>query len=627
MALAFVCPGVVPQRSCCQGPLQGPAKQGLLRRRGRNARACLPSEMPGVPSKLGALAARIAECPRRTQRYLALIELGKRLPQLPEHLRSEDTRVQGCTSTVHVHVTRHQYSANRVRLAGAADAQVARGFLALLMLGLDGAQVHEVLALKLQDLANAVQLELSLAPSRAVGFASILDALQARVRSLVAIHEHGDTQPVNEPVSSALSAKTSDLLASEPAAIRWSSVQPQDVAMLLSGGVDSSVAMRLIMESGARPRPYYLKIWLEDELAHLGECPWEEDIAYATAVCEQAGVSLETVPLQREYWDRVVSYTIAEARAGRTPNPDVICNSRIKFGAFFDKIGQHYQSVATGHYARTEANDATGLVQLRVSSDSIKDQTYFLAHLSQRQLARVEFPVGAYCKDDVRVLASKYDLPNRARKDSQGICFLGKLKFDDFLEFHLGSEAGPMVEYETGVTVGIHKGFWFYTLGQRKGLGLSGGPWYVASKDPTENTVYVTRRYDDPDKTRDVLEFAAVSWISGSWPEDLGRDGASCELQVKTRHGPNFVYALVTRKSSSTGEVQLRSRDKGLAPGQFVAFYRDGICLGSGIIASDRELLHAHRRSGELARKTLQAHRLAPQLADIFKEEGTVGRS
>jgi tRNA-5-taurinomethyluridine 2-sulfurtransferase len=566
------------------------------------------TEIHVLPPSLATLAAEIAKHASGAPRYLALIDVGRRLTQMPDELQTADTRVPGCTSVVHVHVALEPVGGEPVlRLCGAADAQVARGLVALLVLGLDGALARDVLSLAVADVANAAQLELPSAPSRAVGFASVLATIQARVRSLLSDAEQNGVEDVELLSKATPTTEDAIIPNAVSAAVRWSSVQPHDVAVLLSGGVDSSVAMRLVMESGARPHPYYLKIWLEDELAHLGQCPWEEDIACATAVCDQARVSLQALPFQRDYWDRVVSYTIAEARAGRTPNPDVMCNSKIKFGAFYDQIGRHYPSVATGHYARTDVNDATGLTRLLLSEDGLKDQTYFLAHLSQEQLAHAQFPIGHYRKDEVRELACKYNLPNRSRKDSQGICFLGKLKFDSFLQYHLGIESGSLVEYETGITVGTHRGFWFYTLGQRKGLGLSGGPWYVASKDPSENIVYVSRRYDDPEKARDKFDFEAVSWISGMWPKGLSEDGCSTDLLVKTRHGPVVTRCIVCRTSEWTGRVQLYARDKGLAPGQFAAFYKDDVCLGSGIISNDGALLLAHQMNGEVTQKQLQA--------------------
>src|SRR4030067_2342068 len=211
-------------------------------------------------------------------------------------------------------------------------------------------------------------------------------------------------------------------------------------AILLSGGVDSSVALRLLKDEGHQITAFYLKIWLQDEFSFLGECPWEEDLKYARGVCEQANVPLEVIPLQTEYWDNVVSYTIEEIKEGRTPNPDIFCNSLIKFGQFYDKIDSSFEKVASGHYARVEKSNIR--YQLKKSPDPVKDQTYFLAYLTQDQLSRAYFPIGIYKKEEVRKLALKFDLPNKERKDSQGICFLGQIKFNDFIKHHLGEKKG-----------------------------------------------------------------------------------------------------------------------------------------------------------------------------------------
>ena len=197
--------------------------------------------------------------------------------------------------------------------------------------------------------------------------------------------------------------------------------------MLLSGGVDSSVALKLLLDQGYTVRAFYLKIWLEDEIAHLNECPWEEDLTYAQQVCSQLNVPLEAISLQKEYWDEVVSYTFQEAKQGRTPNPDVMCNSRIKFGVFFDYIGRYFSKVATGHYAQV-ANEEGGIATLLTSPDPIKDQSYFLSNLNQSQLSKCLFPIGHLKKEKVRQLAEHFELATQRRKDSQGICFLGKKK-------------------------------------------------------------------------------------------------------------------------------------------------------------------------------------------------------
>ncbi|MEL6822267.1 MAG: tRNA 2-thiouridine(34) synthase MnmA, partial [Calditrichota bacterium] len=251
--------------------------------------------------------------------------------------------------------------------------------------------------------------------------------------------------------------------------------------MLLSGGVDSSVALRLLKDQGHDVTAFYLKIWLQEEFSFLGECPWEEDLKYARGVCEQADVPLEIVSMQDEYWNSVISYTIDEIKAGRTPNPDMFCNNMVKFGQFIDKIDPSYEKVASGHYARVV--EVNGRAELRMTPDPIKDQTYFLAYLSQQQLSRALFPIGEYTKAQVRDLAAKYDLPTQDRRDSQGLCFLGQIRFSDFIKEHLGVMKGDLIEIDTGEKMGEHNGYYYYTIGQRQGLGLSDGPWYVVQKD------------------------------------------------------------------------------------------------------------------------------------------------
>lgn len=345
-------------------------------------------------------------------------------------------------------------------------------------------------------------------------------------------------------------------------------------AVLVSGGVDSAVALHMLASSGRPVTAFYIKIWLEDELAHLGSCPWEEDLKYVRAVCEQLKVPLEVISLQREYWDQVVAYTIAEVKAGRTPNPDVLCNSRIKFGAFLNHIDSSYAHIASGHYARIERNG--GEVSLCVTPDAIKDQTYFLSHLTPEQLARLEFPLGNLTKPEVRAYAHMYNLANKDRKDSQGICFLGTFKFKDFIAHHVGIQKGHLVEWEAGKKMGEHDGFWFYTIGQRQGLGLGGGPWYVVHKEPKTNTVFISRNYYSDDKIRDQFSIKTTSWLAEK-PHDGER------LKVKLRHGPLYHDAQLFVQPDGY-LVKLASRDQGIAAGQFAAFYRGDQCIGSGVI-------------------------------------------
>jgi len=352
------------------------------------------------------------------------------------------------------------------------------------------------------------------------------------------------------------------------------------IAVLLSGGVDSSVALRLLKEQGHDLTAFYLKIWLEDEMACLGNCPWEEDLSYARAVCDQLGIPLRVVCLQREYYEKVVSYTIAEIKAGRTPNPDIFCNSLIKFGAFLDVVGNQFDKVATGHYA--QICEDNGIYHLHRAPDPIKDQTYFLAKLTQNQLKRALFPIGHLSKEQVRELAQAFDLPTKDRKDSQGICFLGKLKFNEFISHYMGECPGDLIEFETGNKLGQHKGFWYHTIGQRQGSGLAGGPWYVVAKDTEKNHVYLSRNYYSDDKPRDAFIISNCSWVEGAAPSKK-------DLQVKMRHGKKLYECTFEPHLNNSAQVKLAERDQGIAPGQFAVLYDGDRCLGSGVITKTME--------------------------------------
>ncbi len=349
------------------------------------------------------------------------------------------------------------------------------------------------------------------------------------------------------------------------------------IAVLLSGGVDSSVALNLLKNQGHQPEAFYLKIWLQDEFSFLGECPWEEDLNYAKAVCEQFGIPLHILSLQTEYWDSVVSYTISEIKEGRTPNPDIFCNSLIKFGQFYDKIDSSFEKVASGHYANVEFNN--NLYALKTSPDPVKDQTYFLAYLTQQQLSRALFPLGKFTKPEVRKLAEEFNLPNKKRKDSQGICFLGQIKFNDFVKHHLGQLQGDIINIETGKKMGTHNGYYFYTIGQRSGLGLSGGPWYVVKKDIQNNIVFISSKNETVRERRNFF-VGKFNWISGKKP-DINK------LQVKIRHGRKIYNCRLNFIDDNKAEVILNLPDRGIAPGQFAVFYYENYCLGGGIILQD----------------------------------------
>ena len=292
------------------------------------------------------------------------------------------------------------------------------------------------------------------------------------------------------------------------------------IAVLLSGGVDSSVALKLLKDEGHDLQAFYLKIWLEDEMSYLGSCPWEEDLKYAQAVCGQLDVPLTVIPFQKEYHDSVVNYTIEAVKNGLTPNPDVLCNSQIKFGAFVERCGKDFDLVATGHYAFIERDEKNNLAKLKRAPDSIKDQTYFLSMMNQEQLQKAIFPIGEMQKSEVRELAKKWNLPTAKRKDSQGICFLGKISFRDFLLHHFGKKKGEIIEKESGEIIGEHDGAYLYTIGQRKGIDLSGGPWYVCEKDIGRNIVYVSHGFGGDDQRRNNFEVENLNWVNGQ-PKNL----------------------------------------------------------------------------------------------------------
>ena len=345
------------------------------------------------------------------------------------------------------------------------------------------------------------------------------------------------------------------------------------IAVLLSGGVDSSVALHLLKRSGHGDlTAYYLKIWLQEELSSLAVCPWQEDLAYARAVCEAADVPLRVLPLQRQYYERVVTYAVEELRRGHTPSPDIFCNERIKFGAFLEALQDSCDQVATGHYAMR--GEGEGGPVLKRSPDPVKDQTYFLSHLSRAQLARALFPVGGMLKREVRDAARSLGLANQNRPDSQGICFLGKVRYPEFVRAYLGERPGDIVEQESGRVLGRHRGFWFHTIGQRAGLGLAGGPWYVTAKDTEGNVVYVS--HGSTLRMRSTFTVSRLHWIG-----DQPREGP---LQVKIRHTPALAECTIRPAAEGLLEVTMSPPDAGIAAGQFAVFYDGEACLGCGAI-------------------------------------------
>jgi len=351
-----------------------------------------------------------------------------------------------------------------------------------------------------------------------------------------------------------------------------------NIATLLSGGVDSSLVVHLLKEAGFEPTLFYIKIGMDDdELLH---CSSEEDIEMASLIARKYGCKLEVVDLHKDYWDNVVAYTIEKVRLGLTPNPDVMCNKLIKFGVFEQRVGKDFDKTATGHYANITENN--GKTYLSTAKDPIKDQTDFLAQISSLQVSKLMFPVGNLMKNEVRELALSAALPSAKRQDSQGICFLGKVNYNDFIRRYLGEKEGPIVELETGKIMGKHKGYWFHTTGQRKGLGLSGGPWYVIKKDIDANIIYASKGFDVATQYGNEFSMRDFHFITDNPWENLEKE---IEVTFKIRHTPEFTKGKMIKTNEGYHLVS-HNKLQGIAPGQFGVIYdaSSKICIGSGEI-------------------------------------------
>jgi len=355
---------------------------------------------------------------------------------------------------------------------------------------------------------------------------------------------------------------------------------PSRIVVGLSGGVDSAVAALLLQQQGHDISAMFMKNWEEDDSD--GYCSAAADLADARAVSEALGIPLSAVNFSAEYWERVFENFLAELRAGRTPNPDVLCNREVKFRAFLDHALDHGADfIATGHYARIR-HHADG-VQLLKGLDPGKDQSYFLHLLDQHQLGKSVFPLGELPKSEVRTLAQHAGLANHAKKDSTGICFIGERHFSRFLSRYLHSEPGPM-RTPAGDTVGEHQGLPFYTIGQRQGLGLggsrggSGEPWYVAAKRLQDNSLLVVQGHDHPALLASGLSAGVPHWIAGHPPS------LPLQCHAKTRYRQSDLACTVHPGDDGKLLVQFNQPTWGVAPGQSVVFYADEVCLGGAII-------------------------------------------
>lgn len=369
--------------------------------------------------------------------------------------------------------------------------------------------------------------------------------------------------------------------------MKSSTTKPR-VVIGLSGGVDSSVSAWLLKQQGYEVVGLFMKNWEDDDDSEY--CSTRQDWIDAASVADLLDIEIEAVNFSAEYKDRVFAEFLREYSAGRTPNPDVLCNAEIKFKAFLDhamSLGAEY--IATGHYARVRSvqNNGQTEYQLLKGLDPSKDQSYFLHRLNQAQLSKTIFPLGEINKTQVREIAQDLKLPNAAKKDSTGICFIGERPFREFLNRYLPTKPGPILTDE-GKQIGEHVGLAFYTLGQRKGLGIGGikgyqaqdgtaDAWYVARKDLHNNTLYVVSGHDHPWLLKSQLQAEDVSWIAG-YPPELAEYGA------KTRYRQQDAACRLVQANAQSLTLDFHQAQWAVTPGQSAVLYQDDICLGGGII-------------------------------------------
>ena len=344
----------------------------------------------------------------------------------------------------------------------------------------------------------------------------------------------------------------------------------------MSGGVDSSLTAAILKEQGYNVTGVYMKNWTQD-LPGM-KCPWADDLADAKRVAVQLGIDFKVFDFETQYREKVVQYMLDEYKIGRTPNPDIMCNQEVKFKLFLEMAledGADY--IATGHYASIYKNG--NISELKMAKDQNKDQTYFLYRISGEAVAKTIFPLGDFTKPEVRKMAADRNLFTAAKKDSQGICFVGKIGIRDFLkQFIPEQKPGKIIDRETKKVVGYHDGAIFYTLGQRHGLNIGGGlPFYVCGKNMGRNEIYITTDLNDNSLWTKEINIQSSHWINQPAPDDE-------MVKIRIRHRAPLVDARITYKDSGELSLRLKDEQRAVTPGQSVVIYHNDICMGGGIV-------------------------------------------